>query len=251
MVVRDQAEVVRDLALHLVPALSHLGEEPQDPGAELGEARMPPVVGDPLVQDSPWPFDRVQVRRRVVRQKVQPPPSAGEALDVLREMGVVVARVVQHHMHALQIRTRPGELREERNDPGPVNGWDLLRGEVAVLHVQGAEHMNPAALRIRHADALEHNLAHLPRTAWRLRLAVQSLQTAFAKRPPQLAHRLLAHQDQSRDLRHGASVVQMQQGEGAEHTLQVLTLALGEFESTIDITEHAILGKRAGLRRPR
>ena len=143
MVVRDHAEAVRDVALHLVPALGHLVQELQDPGAEVGEARMPPVVGDPLVQDSPQPFDRVQVRR-VGRQEVQPDPSAEEALDAHREIGVVVARVVQHHVHEPQVRTRPGELHEERHDLGPVHGFDLLRGEVAVLHVQSAEHADPA-----------------------------------------------------------------------------------------------------------
>ena len=145
---RDHAEAVRDVALHLVPALGHLVQELQDPGAEVGEARMPPVVGDPLVQDSPQPFDRVQVRR-VGRQEVQPDPAAEEALDALREIEVVVARVVQHHVHEPQVRKRPGELHEERHDLGPVHGFDLLRGEVDVLQVQGAEHVDPAAPRGR------------------------------------------------------------------------------------------------------
>ena len=52
MFVRDHAKAVGDAALHLVPALGHLVQELQNPDAEIGKARMPSVVGDPLVQDS-------------------------------------------------------------------------------------------------------------------------------------------------------------------------------------------------------
>ena len=67
---RDDAEVVGHVALQLVPALGHLRGELQDPGAELGQARVPSVVGDPLVHLAPEPLDGVQVRR-VGRQVVQ------------------------------------------------------------------------------------------------------------------------------------------------------------------------------------
>ncbi len=59
----DDAEVVGHVALQLVPALGHLGEELQDARAEIGQARVPLVVSDALVHLAPEPLDGVQVRR--------------------------------------------------------------------------------------------------------------------------------------------------------------------------------------------
>ena len=80
MVVRDQAEVVHDVAFQLFPAFGHLVQEIQEPSAEVGEARMPSIVGDSPVQDSPESFEGF--RRGDAGTDPGHPPARVDAADL-------------------------------------------------------------------------------------------------------------------------------------------------------------------------